>query len=129
MFQNTAITWSEDGGKTWITPRLVTGALQQTGCIIRLSDGTIVLIFGRWGQKFMLSYDEGRTWSSAVYVLNSTGEYARSVVLDDDTIVTIHDALRDKASGRRLSALRWKAPPKAAVEKHGFFTPRPAETA
>jgi hypothetical protein len=133
LFQHTAFTFSEDGGKTWATPRLVTGTLAQTGCLVRLSDGTLVLIFGRWGQRFMLSYDEGKTWSKAVYSLNGIGEYARSVALEDDTIVTIHDNLGSdrnvKGSGRgRLMVLRWKAPPREEVEKHGFFTPREVET-
>ena len=133
LFQHTAFTFSEDGGKTWATPRLVTGTLAQTGSLVRLSDGTLVLIFGRWGQRFMLSYDEGKTWSKAVYSLNAIGEYARSVALEDDTIVTIHDNLGSdrnvKGSGRgRLMVLRWKAPPRKEVEKHGFFTPREVET-
>ena len=65
--------------------------------------------------------------SAAVYVLNATGEYARSVVLDDDTIVTIHDSSGiEPAPGRwRMRAMRWRVPPRAEVEKHGFFTPRP----
>ena len=139
LFQNTAVTWSEDGGKTWTTPKLVTGFapdgwIAQTGCLVRLSDGTIVLTFGRWGQRFMLSYDEGRTWSKAVYKLHHYGEYARSVVLEDDTIVTVHDYVGYKplypAVGNRplrLGVLRWKAPPREEVEKHGFFTPREVE--
>jgi hypothetical protein len=132
LFQHTAFTFSEDGGKTWATPRLVTGALAQSGCLVSLSDGTIVLSFGRWGQRFMLSYDEGRAWSKAVYKLHHYGEYARSVALEDDTIVTIHDYVGYKplcpAVGNRplrLGVLRWKAPPRKEVEKHGFFTPQP----
>ena len=128
LFQHTAFTFSEDGGKTWATPRLVTGTLAQTGSLVRLSDGTLVLIFGRHGQSFMLSYDEGETWSKAVYQLNCTGEYARSVALEDDTIVTIHDNVLPNKGRGPLVALRWKAPPRKEVEKHGFFTPREVET-
>ncbi len=133
LFQNTAFTISEDGGRTWATPRLITGTLQQTGSLVGLSDGTLVLIFGRWGQRFMLSYDDGKTWSKAVYQLNATGEYARSVVLEDDTIITVHDNVGSDGSdevwsGRgTLIVLRWKAPPRKEVEKHGFFTPRDVE--
>ena len=128
VFQNTAFTFSEDAGKTWATPRLVTGALAHTGCLVRLSDGTLVLTFGRHGQRFMLSYDEGKTWSKAVYQLNGTGEYARSVALEDDTIITIHDNAGEKVGRGPLIVLRWKAPPREDVEQHGFFTPREVET-
>ena len=81
----------------------------------------------------MLSYDDGKTWSKAVYELNSTGEYARSVVLEDDTIITVHDNVGSDGSdevwrGRgTLIVLRWKAPPREEVKKHGFFTPRDVE--
>jgi hypothetical protein len=133
LFQHTAFTFSEDGGKTWATPRLITGTLQQSGSLVRLSDGTLALIFGRWGQRFMLSYDEGKTWSKTVYSLNGTGEYARSVALEDDTIVTLHDSIGvdydvKKPRPNRLGVLRWKAPPRKEVEQHGFFTPREVET-
>ncbi len=98
-----------------------------------LSDGTVVLPFSRkdgtHGQRFIVSYDRGESWSKAIWELNDCGMYASSVVMPDDTIVTVHDGLRGKASGRRLSALRWQVPPPAVVEQHGFFTPGPAETA
>jgi len=134
VFQQTALSVSEDSGRTWSTPRLVTGPSAQSGTLVRLSDGAIILTFGRLGQYCMVSYDEGTTWSKAVYQLNPdrTGEYARSVALEDDTIVTIHDnggSDRSKVSSRgRLMVLRWKAPPREEVEKQGFFTPREVET-
>ena len=58
-------------------------------CIARLPDGTLVVVFGRGGQRFMVSYDDGQTWCKAVYLLSDYGEYARSVAVQDDTIVTI----------------------------------------
>lgn len=132
LFQNTALTSSDDGGMTWATPRLITGTSQQSGSLVRLSDGTLVLTFGRWGQRFMLSYDDGKTWSKAVYQLNLTGEYARSVVLEDNTIVTVHDGIHSvDGKGVRpqlLTVLRWKVPAREEVEQHGFFTPREVET-
>ena len=130
VYKQSAVLHSDDGGRSWSDPRIVTGWIQQTGCIVVLSDGTVVLPFSRkdgtHGQRFIVSYDRGETWSKAIWELNDCGLYASSVVMPDDTIVTIHDGLRDKASGRRLSALRWQAPPKAEVEKYGFFEPRKA---
>ena len=85
---------------------------------------------------FPLHLSHGETPFSRMTIaisLNGIGEYARSVALEDDTIVTIHDNLGSdrnvKGSGRgRLMVLRWKAPPREEVEKHGFFTPREVET-
>ena len=130
LFQHTAFTVSEDAGSTWSTPRLITGTLAQTGCLVRLSDGTLILTFGRHGQYFMISYDEGKTWSKVVYQLNCTGEYARSVALEDDTIITIHDnVVANKVGGRGpMIVLRWRVPPREEVKRHGFFTPREIET-
>ena len=133
VYKQSAVLHSDDGGGSWSTPRIVTGWIQQTGCIVVLSDGTVVLPFSRkdgtHGQRFIVSYDRGESWSKAIWELNDCGMYASSVVMPDDTIVTVHDGLRGKASGRRLSALRWQVPPPAVVEQHGFFTPGPAETA
>ncbi len=149
LFQHTAFSSSTDGGKTWATPRIVTASAQQSGSILRLSDDTLILTFGRYGQRFMLSYDRGETWSRSVYQLYRCGQYARSVVLDDDTIVTVHDSretwrlrglrLRcydnspvpegedvDSWGSGRLGVLRWKVPSRKMVERDGFFTPREA---
>ena len=126
VLQNTAITTSEDGGLTWSTPRLVTGTLATTGNLAQLSDGTLILSFGRWGQRFLVSYDEGETWSNKVFKLNGTGEYSSTVALSDDTLVTVHDSVPD--SPRHLSVMRWTAPSRSLVEQYGFFTPRDVET-
>ena len=64
----------------------------------------------------MVSRDEGQTWEDEVYYLDSTnftGSYSASLVLKDDTILTIAassvggswDAVRDKTD---LYAIRWK---------------------
>ena len=151
LFQHTAFSSSKDGGKTWATPRLVTASAQQSGSIMKLSDDTLVLTFGRYGQRFMLSYDTGVTWSRSIYQLNPCGQYARSIVLDDDTIITVHDnretwnfrgrRLRcydnsvvprgeevEQWGSGRLGILRWKVPSRQRVEREGFFTPREVES-
>ena len=128
VLKQSAFARSDDGGHTWGPPRLVTGWLQQTACLVALADGTLVMPFSykteydgrRFGQRFMLSYDEGATWSRSVYQLHCGGHYASSVVLDDDTIVTVHD---DRSASRTLTALRWRVPPRDEVEKGGFFEP------
>lgn len=133
VYKQSAVLETDDGGKTWTAPRIVTGWHRQTGCIVRLSDGALALPFchragtdtGK-GQRVILSYDDGRSWSKAVYQINDFGEYASSVVLDDGTIVTAHDSTGREDHGR-LHVLKWTPPPRAEVEKHGFFIPRPAD--
>ncbi len=127
IYQHTALACSYDGGRTWSPSRIVTGLTQQSASLVRLSDGTLVLVFGRPGQRFMLSYDQGETWSRAVYQLHHTGEYARAAALADDTIVVIHDFghYMHYAEGEdRLGSLRFRVPPREQVEAHGFFRPR-----
>ncbi|MAE66740.1 MAG: hypothetical protein CMJ18_20930 [Phycisphaeraceae bacterium] len=134
VFKQTAIMKSDDGGVTWSAPMLVTGWLQQTGCLIRLSDGMVILAFGhktevdgkRFGQRVMVSLDEGETWSRTVYELHHGGLYANSVVLPDDTIVTVHDGRN--TDHVKLSVLRWKPPSREEVSKGGFFAPRSVAT-
>ena len=128
VIKQTAVAGSIDGGKTWSAPRLATGWLQQTACLVGLPDGTLVMPFGykteyegtRFGQRFMLSYDEGRTWSRTVYQLHKGGLYASSVALDDGSILTVHD---DRGDTHRLTILRWHVPPREVVERGGFFEP------
>jgi len=134
VYKQTALVCSDDGGNTWSHPRLLTGWLQQSACLARLSDGTVILPFGekteskgqRFGQRFMVSYDEGKTWSRTVYELNRGGLYASSVVLPDDTIVTVHDN-RATEAGVALAVLRWRAPSREEVSKGGFFEPQPVD--
>ena len=90
---------------------------------------TVIMPFGHkdqgQGQRFMVSYDEGQSWSKTVFELNKSGMYASSVVLDDQTIVTVHAIESHQGGQNALEVLRWKAPPRDVVSKNGFFTPKP----
>ncbi len=123
----TAILHSDDGGTTWTRPRLVTGFDEQTGSLVRLSDGTVILPFGyktdTRGQRFMLSYDDGVTWSRKVFQLHADGQYASSVVLQDDTIVTVFHSTK----GLQVQSLRWRAPSRDMLLPAGTWRPRVAE--
>jgi hypothetical protein len=125
VIRNMAILWSDDNGATWTEPRLMTALDEQTGCLVQLSDGTVLMVFGTkndgLGQRFMVSYDEGETWSRTVYHLHTGGMYASSVALADDTVVTILD---DRpVPGLTLAALRWTPPTVQEVTAGGFWTP------
>ena len=56
----------------------------------------------------MISYDEGQTWEDeAYYMLITDGvqsAYSRSLLLKDDTILTVASDGRDDS----LMAIRWK---------------------
>lgn len=128
VYKQSAVVYSDDGGISWTPPRIVTGWLQQTACVIAMSDGTLVLPFshklGSHGQRFMVSYDRGESWSNGIWQLNNSGMYANSAVMPDDTIVTVHDGYRGRGTPRALCSLRWRLPARADVARHGFFHPR-----
>ncbi len=122
-FKNVFLMNSKDDGATWTRPRMLTTVYGQTfGYPAVQSDGTAVVVHdtrygpGPPGSRAMVSRDEGRTWEDEVYYLDSTnftGSYSASLVLEDDTILTIAassvgrswDAVREKTD---LYAIRWK---------------------
>lgn len=83
---------------------------------------------GGEGQRYILSYDEGASWSNTVFDLHVGGLYASSVALADGTVVTAFACPADSQSAckeraGRLSVLRWRLPPRGLVEAGGFFAP------
>ena len=104
---------------------------------MQLAGGTIVLPFGHKdageGQKFILSYDGGLSFSNSVYDLHLGGLYASSVALGhgraaNATIVTAFSCTGDRQSlcperANKLTTLRWTPPPEAEVARGGFFYP------
>ena len=93
---------SEDRGETWKNLRPLTNVHGQChGFGVGLSDGSVVVTLdhryppGTPGNKAMISHDEGRTWEDEVYhisfatVPEGQGGFSESVVLEDDTILTI----------------------------------------
>ena len=122
--KNLFVMDSDDDGKTWSTPRLLTTVYGQTfGYPAALSDGTVVVIHdtrygpGPAGSRAMISRDEGKTWQDEVYYLDSTrftGSYTASVVLAEDTILTIAGSSQAGNSWQLVNgatdlfAIRWK---------------------
>lgn len=130
-FKNVFLMDSDDGGRSWSPPRMLTTVFGQTfGYPAVQSDGTVVVVHdtrygpGHPGARALISRDEGKTWEDEVYYLDHTritGSYSASVVLGDDTIVTICASSRvthavaqagQRAEGgdarTDLHAIRWK---------------------
>ena len=126
---------SDDGGRTWNNFRPLTTIYGQCyGYPAAQNDGTVMVIHDtRYGPgpdaaRAMISRDEGKTWEDEVYYVffgeGGTG-YSQSVVLDDDTILTVGgtsvhpDAKRfwhASIGHSHLTAIRWK-PVKPAQQK------------
>ncbi len=122
-FKNVFVMESEDGGLSWTPPRMLCTAYGQTfGYPAAQSDGTVVVIHdtrygpGSPGSRALISRDEGRTWEDEVYYLDHTaftGSYSASVVLDDDTILSICGSSRGASweevnDNTDLYAIRWR---------------------
>lgn len=132
-YKATAVFRSTDGGATFGPPGLVTGQGQQSGSFVQMADGSIVFAFGHKdageGQKFIVSYDNGVSWSNSVRDLHRGGLYASSVAVgEDNEIVTAYSCTTDSQSmcperGGMLTTLRWKPPAYAEVARGGFFFP------
>ena len=99
-YKQSAIQFSSDGGFTWGAPRVVTGYLQQTACIVKLSDGTLVLPFAHkptvkqpqgnegYGQRFIVSYDNGTSWSNRIFSLHTGESHSQRLGLRDARLTT-----------------------------------------
>ena len=126
-FKHHFLIESDDDGLTWGNLRPLTTIHGQCyGYPAAQSDGTVVVIHDtRYGPgpdaaRAMISHDEGRTWEDEVYYLyfdTGVSSYSRSVVLGDDTILTVggtssHPGAKQKwthAIGHsNLTAIRWK---------------------
>lgn len=81
---------SEDDGRTWKNWRQGTSLRgDRPGEVIQLSDGRVVLIHGSSSIRARISHDEGNTWEPLIYRVSRESGYPASVVLEDDTILTL----------------------------------------
>ena len=121
---------SDDGGRTWTDVRQLTKLPGDCpGELVRLSDGRIVAIYshrypyGHGDTSALVSNDEGKSWSKERYIVSIGSGYSGSVVLEDDTIVTVcgNTQLNDivavgvnvqnsNAEPWRAHAVRWRLP-------------------
>lgn len=108
---------SLDGGKTWTAPvetNISSGACPR---MIKLSDGRILLTYGRRYKPFVLfarlSDDNGRTWSHTSWLLRAAPDanqgYSSSVELEPGRIFTACYA-RDKNGVTGITGTFWQPP-------------------
>lgn len=134
-YKNVFLADSEDRGCTWKNFRQLTHVGGQChGFGVGLNDGSVVVTHdhryppGTPANKAMISHDEGRTWEDEVYYISfgsvpeGQAGFSESVVLEDDTILTIaattdmarEKYLRASTSGRStlgstdVWAIRWR---------------------
>ena len=116
FYKTVFLSDSVDEGKTWKNLRPLTNVHGQAhGFAAGLSDGSVVVTHdhryppGSPGGKAMVSHDEGKTWEDEVYYLYFATEpgglsgFSESVVLEDDTILTLA-AATDVRRTKRLTA-------------------------
>ena len=116
LYKNVALADSVDHGRTWTNQRLLTTVFGQCyGYPAAQTDGTVAVVHdtrygpGPQSSRAMISRDEGRTWQNEVYYLlhgRTASGYTSSVVLDDDTILTV-GGTSDYAGGNQKSWHNW----------------------
>ena len=102
IYKTVFLADSEDLGDTWNDLRPLTNVhFQSHGFGVGLSDGSVVVTHdhrsppGTPCNRAMISHDEGRTWEDEVYYVSFATEpeghagFSESVVLEDDTVLTI----------------------------------------
>jgi len=136
-YKHVFLAESNDAGLSWEHHRQLTTVHGQCYSYpAALSDGTVVVVHDtRYGPgadaaRALVSHDEGKTWEDEVYYVYygtaATG-YSHSVVLSDDTIVTLAGLANEKPSGDGWSdwighsdfcVVRWRPVKRAAKNVH-----------
>ncbi len=116
------VTWSDDGGKTWITPRClnVSGSPPH---LMRHSSGAILCSYGRrvngdFSERVLISWDDGESWQDDIAIFNNVPDwdlgYPSTVELSDGSLLTAYyqkfqdgDQVDKKAS---FLYTKWKLP-------------------
>lgn len=95
---------SYDMGKTWSTPEVVApyGVAPK---LLRLSCGAIVCAAGKWGTFFLISDDEGKSWSDPVVLSANKGQWDRGpsgyvslIETNPNEILIVWDETEDQTS-------------------------------
>ncbi|MGE5341266.1 MAG: exo-alpha-sialidase [Candidatus Omnitrophota bacterium] len=132
-FKHIFLADSEDGGATWSNFRPIRDSQghflmeygQCHGQLIQLNDGRVVLVYDNRYEseerdvRARVSLDNGKTWEPETYYVSFGRGDPASVVLDDDTIVTVTGNWSYGPSGPigspTAQVIRWKLPPVEAT--------------
>ena len=121
VLKNGVLAHSDDGGRTWLEPRLFDTRGSVPGEILQVPDGRVVAV---WLERYpyqlaeirvRISTDGGRTWGGKTYSLMRGHGYPDSVVFPDGTIVTVCENTdlnrRGRVIGSRtMAAVHWRLP-------------------
>lgn len=105
---------SEDGGKTWTTPRSI-GVWGLPSHLLRLADGRLLMSYGHrrqpFGNQARVSEDSGRTWSESIIIsgdgAGSDLGYPSTVQLNDGSLLTVWYELMSGSPRAVLRQARW----------------------
>lgn len=112
-------TESTDGGVTFSPPHRLSDddTLGAPPHLLRLSDGTLITVFGYrnppFGIRAMVSRDEGRTWSQPFVLYDNFGisgdiGYPASVELRDGSILTLFYAHPEPGAPAEILQVIWR---------------------
>ena len=130
VYKTVFLAESTDKGRTWSAPwpvrhepdgPNVMAFGDAHGHLVELSDGTVVLVHdhrypyidgGVWAR---VSHDQGKTWNRRIYQISRGAGYGASVILEDDTIVTVCGNTPLDKTGQplipwRAQSVRWRLP-------------------
>ncbi len=128
VFKHIFLADSEDGGITWKNFRPIRDKNnhflmkygQCHGQLVQVKDGRVVLLHDNRYEseerdvRARVSKDNGQTWESETYYISFGRGDPASVVLEDDTIVTVTGNWRHGPTGpigsSTAQAIRWKLP-------------------
>ena len=79
---DTMVTYSTDNGYTWCKPFPVSDS-SVTPQLVALDDGIVFLAYGRPGVHYIISEDNGKTWSKSRPVIGKTLEECRAEGMSD----------------------------------------------
>lgn len=95
------VTWSDDGGKTWIVPRPM-GVSGAPGHLMRHSSGALLCSYGRrehrpenldLSERVLVSWDDGETWTEDLKLREAPTwdlGYPSTVELKDGSLLTAY---------------------------------------
>ena len=120
---------SRDGGRTWTSAKSPIRGHPPCG-LVRLADGRLVLTYGYrhppYGIRAVVSQDEGLTWNAdSPIILRNDGAgydlgYPVSMVLADQTIVTMYYFVQAPEGIHHIACTRWRCGSLEKKRLHGW---------